>query len=271
MECFFINMDAQPERRDFLQRNFAQYKAPGWFLSRIQAADPAYIRSHGVAGAIRDGEKGCFVSHQLALREALDAPGHAFILEDDAMFGPNACAAIEGTLAQLEPGSWDLLFTDTSIYYAPLMLSLLQQRRELREAGAQTLIDMNEIAFCGSTAYVVNESAKEKLLGLITPPSLDEPYDVFLRRLIRESKLRALLTLPFATTVSDFADSSTIQDEHSDAERVLLNAFRRLAWADRDLGQIHAALARRSAAQIDAESDSIARLIGGYIALGAPK
>src|SRR5262245_55728131 len=99
MECFFINLENQAERRDFLRDNFARHKAQGWFLNRIAAVGVDQLARSPVPGLIRETEKACFLSHKLALRESLEAPGHALILEDDALFGPSSCGAIDNAIA----------------------------------------------------------------------------------------------------------------------------------------------------------------------------
>src|SRR4051812_24662137 len=99
MECFFINLDSQVERRRYLEASFNACKAPGWFLTRVKAIDAAYLASQPAQGKMRNPEKGCFLSHRLAIETSLEAPGHALILEDDAMFGPSSCASIDGAIA----------------------------------------------------------------------------------------------------------------------------------------------------------------------------
>ena len=265
MECYFINLDSQPERREYLQRNFALHKAPGWFLNRIQAVDREYVNQHAVKGIIRDGEKGCFLSHFRAIKEALEAPGHVMILEDDAMFGPSSCASIAATLPKLPDDGWDLLFTDLSIYYAPLMVAMMQERRDCMRGAGQPLMNMGEIPFNGSTAYVVNQASKARMLELMSIDALDLPYDVFLRDRIRQGKLRSFVTFPFATSLSEYADSSMVQDHHSDKERIILNAFRRFIWVDRDAQAVNAHLDLLGPDFVDEESATFARVIGSWL------
>jgi len=264
MECFCINLDSQPQRIDYLQRNFAAHKAPGWFLNRVPAIDKQYIAQHAVQGMIRAGEKGCFLSHRRAFQASLEAPGHAMILEDDAMFGPSSCASIQAALAKLPEDGWDLLFTDVSIYYGPLMVAIMQERRTYSRGGGPILMNMNEFPFCGSTAYVVNSRSKERMLALTDIASLDEPYDVFLRNLIRQEKIRSRLTFPFATSLSEFADSSGVQ-EGADAQITILNAFRRFVWLDRDVQAVSAGLDRLGDNYIDADAAVFARIIGALL------
>ena len=106
MECFFINIKNQEARRDFLVRNFAQHKTAGWYLNRVEAIDLAYLAQAPTAGSIRETEKGCFLSHKRALQDAMEAPGHALILEDDALFGPTSCRAIDNALASTSEDAW---------------------------------------------------------------------------------------------------------------------------------------------------------------------
>ena len=128
-------------------------------------------------------------------------------------------------------------------------------------------MDLNDIAFAGSTAYVVNEASKERMLALTAQQTMDEPYDVFLRNRIRELKIRAKLTFPFATSVSDLADASAVQDADSDPDRLLLNGFRRLAWVDRDLDALEARIAQLPPASTDREAALFSRVLGATLTL----
>jgi len=263
MECFFINLDREPERRRCLRQNFEQQRAQGWFLTRIDAVDARDCAARPVGGGVRAAEKACFLSHRLALQAALEAPGHALILEDDVMFGPTSCARIDGAIAGLAPQAWDLIFTDMVIPHPPLMTALLHMRRQLGGAGEQTLLDVNALNFCGATAYVVNQAFKQRLFELLAVESIDMPYDLYLRGMIQQGLARALVVFPFATTLSDLGDRSQVQT----GEKIDLfwNAFRRFIWADRDLEQVASVVGAFGEQLMDAESALFARIVGNAL------
>jgi GR25 family glycosyltransferase involved in LPS biosynthesis len=261
MECFYINLAGQTQRRDFLQSSFNTHKKPGWFLTRIQAVDAAQVQQAQVPGRIRDGEKGCFLSHRQAIEASLEAPGHALILEDDAMFGPGSCARIASALAAMGEGNWDLLFTDLIIPHPPLMAAMLHMRRELGE-GEQRLLDLNELNYCGATAYVVHENFKQRLLDLMGERSLDTPYDLHLRSKVQAGGARAFAAFPFPTSLSPLADQSQLQG--GEGIDFYWNVFRRFIWADRDLGQVDASL-QQAGDRMDPESAVFARIAGNAL------
>lgn len=263
MECFFINIESQTDRSEFLRGNFATHKIAGWYLNRINAVDGRALAAHPVAGVIREAEKGCFLSHRRAVEESLHAPGHALILEDDALFGPNSCRSIEAAAASLPEDGWDLLYTDLSIYHAPLMAGMLHMRRELISGGGQSLmINLKDITYCGATGYVVNQHFKQRLLELLGMDSLDRPYDVYLYELVKQDRIRASAIFPFPTSLSHFADQSQIQMPDSAATSYVFNAFRRFIWLDRDLENATASLGALPGDFMDPEAAAFSRIIG---------
>lgn len=262
MECFFINLDRQTQRRDFLRDNFARHKAQGWFLSRVPAVGVDHLAQSPVPGSIRPTEKACFLSHRQALRESLEAPGHALVLEDDAMFGPSSCGAIDNAIASLDPDGWDMLYTDLSIYHPPLMAGLLHMRRDVQAGAGQTLIDARELPFCGATAYVVHEDFKPRLLQLLECGAMDRQYDVYLRDLIVGGQVRAKVVFPFPTSLSAFADATQIQVDESRQADCVFNAFRRFIWVDRDLSAATSGMEILGPDFADEESATFARILG---------
>jgi len=270
MECFYINLEAEEKRRRLLQGNFDQYKDRGWFLTRVAAVDGRRLAARPVQGRIGDAEKGRFLSHRRAIEASLEAPGHALIVEDDVMFGPSSCVRIDGAIGQRPDSDWDLLFTDVVIPHPPLMAALLHMRRQLGDKGGQMLLNVNDLNYCGATAYVVNAGFKSRLLDLLAINSLDTPYDLFLRGIISQGFVRASVVFPFATSISYLVDCPQLQS----GERIDLfwNAFRRMIWADRDLEQVAASIRSLGDEMMDPESAVFAQIVGNalstYLAQG---
>jgi len=246
MQCFFINLDSRQDRRDFLEANFAANQLPGWRLERIAAFDGAHVEKKKIPGILSAAEKACFLSHVKALERSQSDPHHTMILEDDAMFGKDSCASIEGALGVFPEADWDIIFTDVIILHAHLMVRLLSLRRELGETGEQQLLNLADLPFTGATAYVVNSRAKVRLLNLLAEADdLNIAYDLYLRKLISEAKIRAFVTFPFVTTISSFAEVSDIQS--SDTALTDAAALDPLKAVRADF--------------VDAESAAIARLV----------
>jgi hypothetical protein len=117
------------------------------------------------------------------------------------------------------------------------MINLFFLRRNLIRDSTFDLIDLKNFFFTGTTAYLILNHAKRKILDLIeTLRSYDTPYDLQLRQWIDNEKLKAKFVFPFATTVSRLSDSSSIQPECgiNQVFSAPANAFRRLMWADSD-------------------------------------
>jgi len=259
MECYYINVDGENGRRQFLEANFSQYRLPGWNLTRVGAVNFASLKKMGVKGGLQDAEKSCFLSHRKAIEQSLLLQGHALILEDDAMFGPRSCECTTNAVETFPSEDWDLIFTDVGIYNAPLMSSLLQLRRELQQ-DQQMLLKLSDLAFYGACAYVVNERSKERLLKMLDVDTLDVPYDVFLRDLIQAGQLRAFVAFPFCTSISPHAEHTQIQFNNATTDLVF-SAFRRFIWIHRDLETAVAPLEQLGPDFVDAETRAFARIL----------
>lgn len=262
MECIYINLDAQEARKRFLEENFAANRIDGWRLTRLPATDTAQIRRENVKGILREAEKACFFSHRKAVRLGLGMPGHVMILEDDALFGPQSCDSIQGAIDTFPENEWDLLFTDVIVLHVHLMARFLSLRRELAQTGEQMLINLNEIPFTGCTAYVVNRNFKQQLSGLLEESAeLNVPIDLYLRDLIYKSKIRAKVTFPFVTSISNLAEQSQSTPKNpDDLSDVALNAFRRFIWLHRDLDQAMERVGKIDPALIDAETHAFSKI-----------
>lgn len=256
MDIFLINLASQLHRRQFVEDNFTTIRRPGWRLSRIEAV--AAAETGGIPGPIRDTEKACFLSHLRAVKAAQDATGHVLIAEDDILFGGRSLAAIESALASIPEDSWDILFTDLVIPVAGPMADFFLLRQRLAKTGQLTLVELGNLPFGGSTAYIVNGHARKKMfLALAACSPLDLPYDIQLRQLVREKVLRAYVVIPFPTTVSAFGNMSQVQDS-SDLADAVWTAFRRLIWLERD---VDGAMAPLDIARAEPAAQAFARIL----------
>jgi GR25 family glycosyltransferase involved in LPS biosynthesis len=229
------------------------------------------VRRSGVTGSIRDGEKGCFISHRRAIELSRSLQGHVLIVEDDATLGSHACHLINGAIAGLPMEGWDLLFTDVCIASPPQMLELFMLRRALVAAAQFKCLDLKTLRFAGSTAYIVHERAKDKLLAAVENASaLDSPYDLFLRRLIYQSTLAARVIFPFATSISIHAEESSIQIADARVHEVAWNAFRRLMWADRQSAEIPRLLEALAASLADTEISAMYKIMSVLLSSKLP-
>ena len=268
MDCLYINLSTQTERRAFLEKNFADNKLPGWRLSRLEAVDGSVVARESIDGSLSDNAKACFLSHRKAITESLNSPGHVLILEDDALFGKESCKRIQNAIASIPDGKWDLIYTDICFASVYLMIELFVARRKLDANQQSVFLELRKSPFAGSTAYVVNRNSKAKVLDIVNSAgTLDVPYDLYLEQRIHKSEFEARVIFPFPTSLSEFADRSAIQSEDkAAADDVIWNAFRRLVWAERDIDQVAQALERIEVSRLDAETIAFSKILTGQLA-----
>lgn len=238
----YINLRHAVERRESLEAEVKRLGAGTWTLERFEAVTTQDPLCRATAGRLRDGEKACFLSHRNLLTQALqEGQQHPFMVwEDDVLPGPLAHSLVRRFLEQAASQNWDLVYTDVIVPDLASMLVLLQRSRLLRSQGATELLDLAKMNFAGSSAYVVNPTALEKVVTLLHQPvSLDEPLDLYLRRLIHQGALRAWVLFPFVTTLSDGSLNSNVQLDNTSGTDLAWTLFRRLIWANRDIEDLY--------------------------------
>jgi GR25 family glycosyltransferase involved in LPS biosynthesis len=246
VRCRFINLDRAVERRSALEQSFAALAPAGWSLDRFPA-----LCGGGLSGPLSLAEKGCFASHREVLRSELDSAGPVLILEDDACLSVALFSALPAVLGAL--GQWDLLFTEAAIGDPNGMANLAAKRQAFARSGDISVVDLSRMALASSSAYVVNEASKAKLLALLPADAWDVPFDLFLRRLIARGDLKAFVVAPYLSTVSGAV--SQIACKPSDAPMAL---FRQVMFIDRDEDACE-----RASIAISSKIQSIeARLVG---------
>jgi GR25 family glycosyltransferase involved in LPS biosynthesis len=235
MECFYINLDSANTRRVNLENNFLEHKIENWSLTRFPAIDTSYIHAHKVGGNLRPGEKACFFSHKNLIGAHLNNKNPILIMEDDAAFGKHTCKIVDGLLANNNL-DWDILYTDFIAPDISTMADLIQWRHQLSPKNDVTILNLSEIPFAGSTSYILNSKSIRKIFDLLDAEDvLDIPYDLYLRNLIYEKKINGFSFFPFITSLSEFSESSQIQQNDMQATDLILSTFRKMIWMDRDL------------------------------------
>ena len=236
MKYLYINLDGAPDRRAFVEGNFAACSHREPAIERVSAIDIATVEANGVPGNNRPGEKACYLSHLKALRRSLDHDENVLIAEDDVLFAPGSTPTIEGVPPAFEGQDWDLVFTDICVPRPRAMVHVFGLVKQARLKGELYYLPLKgDFFFAGATSYIVNRHSKRKLLDLMEQQPLDRPYDLGVRDQIATGKLTAYVILPFATSLSKHGDSSQIQADSFAPTEFAWNSFRRLMWQGRDL------------------------------------
>ena len=244
MDCYYINLDSADGRKHLLEENFAACRKPNWTLTRFPAIDKDYVARNNIAGKAKPAEKGCFLSHRILMGRHLGDDKSYLIMEDDAAFGVHTCAHIDFILEQNKTVDWDILFTDVCIPEMPKMFELLKYRRELaKNKSGVTFLNLGDVLFAGSTAYIVNGKSKNKVHEILSAyRNIDRPYDLYLRQLAHRGALKIYTLFPFVTTVSEYCDQSQIKMAGANPLELTWNLFRRMIWTERNLNRCKSAL-----------------------------
>lgn len=237
MECHYINLESQIDRRDAIERNFQVNGTEGWRLHRFEAVTASDVDRMGTPGRLRAGEKACFLSHRNLVRSVAAAGAPVMIMEDDAVFGAMTCRAIDAALGTASEADWDIVFTDICVGDLGFWPDFIRIRREFDQSREIKLFDLAQIHFSGANGYILSPQFAPLFSRLLDEvESFDAPYDIYLRFLVRQFKLRAFVIVPFVTSISDMAERSSIQHPGEDPIRIM-NLFRRMTWMERDLSE----------------------------------
>lgn len=259
----FINLASVTDRRVFVEANFRTSCHREMEIERTDAVDAAAAAL--VPGTLPGPAKACFLSHLKAIEASTAHADDLFIAEDDVLFGDASTRMIEAMAEGMPRQSWDVLFTDVCITDINTMIALFLMRKRLVASGQVQALDLADMSFCGSTGYIVNRESKEKLLGLLSASPLDLHYDLALRTLTYAKRIKTLAIVPFATSLSHFAETTQIQPLGSLATDQVWNAFRRFFWQGRDLDVVREALERLDAGFFDEESVVFSKIVGAML------
>lgn len=224
---YYINLADSVARRDAIERQLERWQLNDRYR-RFEAirGDLAVERAET---ALSPGQLGCWLSHLAIWRQAPAAAGHVHVLEDDVALTPLLIQVLEQM--QLDDSSWDLLFTDVYFHPPPTpeqFVQLRQARTAFLERQKISLIDLRQLAFTGTTSYLVNQNSLARLPSLLAGGwRRNQTIDVAIQEQVRRGELRARLVFPFLSTLNPEHETSTagMQGPATPA----LNAFRQ-AW-----------------------------------------
>lgn len=210
--CYVINLDRSPERMNNIRRYFEPMTSLR--LIRVPAIDltsdslseserEGYLRHYHpfrfrlcIGQGATQGEIGCFLSHQKALRLFLDSDKpFAAIFEDDICPKPYLAEILEEVIAS--SAYWDIVRLGMN------RPQLAIHFRELHH-GIKLATCLKGFAFAGG--YLVNRSAAEFILKELT--EIDVPWDLKIFR--GWKKMREASLIPGAYELDELSLQSTL-------------------------------------------------------------
>lgn len=263
LDCIYINLSDQVDRRLSLEENFNQNNQAGWRLHRLNAYSQNDMNEKGVIGAISLSEKACYFSHIEALKLSLTMPGPVLIMEDDVQIGSQTQKNWDILFDELSSKSWDLMYGDMTITDVHAMIELFQLRQTLHHSGKLGLLNLGQLpTFSGAMSYWVNDLSKQKVLDMMTQSStFNLPFDIALRQMIWEKKLLAYIAFPMITSSNNLAKKSLIQDDAKNITEIVCQAFRQMIWFESNYDDIQEDLTQLDAQVISREFHDFSRLL----------
>jgi len=263
MDCFYINLDSETDRKLSITSSFASNADSRWLLTRVPAIDVSYVAQNQIKGTLRAEEKACFLSHRKIIADNAEAGRNIFILEDDVIFGKKTCYFVDlflnGTAKNLD---WDILFTDVGVTHIGVMADFLLQKRKLLGKNQINIVNLDEVVFFGATAYIINKKSLGKVSKILSDvDKFNIPYDTFLRKLVHDRELNGYVLFPFVTSLSDLSRKSQVQPEQTASADRTWNLFRQLIWFEGSV-TAHEAMLQEIGRDVGAEARAYATLWG---------
>jgi GR25 family glycosyltransferase involved in LPS biosynthesis len=197
---YFINLD---RARDRLHHVTAE-------LQRVGLSEH-YTRVRGIP-TVR-GTVGCYHSHLHCLDLARRSEGVSHIIEDDALFTPQAREFLLSEKPAELLQQYDMIYLDMWVDPTPEAIG------EYRSAmTAQQPLDLKNVRVGCVSSYIVTPQSARKLLRLLRKK--DPPIDNLINGLVKAGEIKAAVLVPFLTGIDiDFGSHSQIQRISTDEQR----------------------------------------------------
>ena len=234
MNCFYINLSTAKNRKLWIEENFLKYNLHNWSLIRFNAFDKNSNYINTIKGRSSNAEKACYLSHKEIIANNLGATHPYLIFEDDTYFNEVTFTVLNNFL--LKDINWDIIYTDIGISNPRNMIDMIYRKKCL--TGSYELHEIGKMKFFGANSYVINHNSSQKILQMIDC-EINIPYDLILRELINEGKLKAFYIFPFITTENELGNKSQIQSDYYKSTELALKTFRRMIFGMYDKYEIN--------------------------------
>jgi hypothetical protein len=232
---YFLNLKRNEQRRESFARHLEVRRAAARY-ERFEAVDGQTVVHQGRT-SLRAGELGLWLSHERLVQANRSPSVHLHIVEDDVRFATDAVGQMEAVLAyadEMESG-WDLIFTEILV---PIHWDLFYQFAEYMkghsQSGAHALLDLASMPFAGLTSVFVNKRSVDKYFSLISGNwTKGQPLDLYIAELVRQKLLKAVVTVPFLTSLGPEALQSDIRED-GDLGQQVTQIYRRAFFEEAD-------------------------------------
>lgn len=214
LQGLYINLARSTERRALCEQQLSQANLVDTYR-RLEAVDGSLMQHQPSPSKLSPAKIGCWLSHIAALEQACQHSGHTHILEDDFQL-TDAFNGFIDNLAQYTAAldDWDIIFTDVDLagmFNVTAMKTLIDSVNALTVKDTIELKDAQPLYAAANSSYIVNGAHRQKVYDLMKEGLASKlPNDLWLRKLIRDGKIKAYVTLPFVTTVNAAFNDSTI-------------------------------------------------------------
>ncbi|MEW9804973.1 glycosyltransferase family 25 protein [Mesorhizobium sp. ZMM04-5] len=228
MLAYYINLDSRPDRRAFMERQFAVLRLeverlPATTPSTIEADDPALPSLERLLTQLSAPEIAISISHFRAWRAMLDQGcGNVLVLEDDLLLS----GRLPGFLSELEREAFAIDILRLETHQTEVRI---HPRAEPAPTGFAFHQPLSFESGCG--AYVISATCAARILS--SPHRFSMPLDdllfslasPFRRRNTIRTAVPALALFRFEVTAEfNVPESILISDAH--AERVRLSEWK---------------------------------------------
>lgn len=210
---YYINLKESYERNNFIQKQLKDLNIDKKY-NRLEAIKGSQVFNN-YKTKLNEGSLGCWLSHEKVLTLNKNTNEHLHILEDDARLSSALMPTFKAFESKVD---WDIIFTD--VYFSMLSPSNFYKIHEkyklFKEKKQISLINLFGLPFNGTTSYFVNKNSIEKLDNLVGRDyNTTIKHDTRINNLVQQKKLKAYLTVPFLTSISNLSDNSTIDETYN--------------------------------------------------------
>lgn len=265
MNCFYINLEKDKEKRKNIEALFGQYAPKGWQLIRFNAIDKEYVEKNNILGTISSGAKGCYLSHLALISKNIDTDKPLFVIEDDVIFSKSTFIAIEKIISSVDTNlNWDIIHTDICVPSPGAMIDFYIHKKKMN-SDQLTLVDLSDKTYASTTGYIVNPKSLKKLEKLLAEPiHFNLPIDIYLRTLTHSRLLRSFVVFPFITSLSNKSTNSNIQiDEHAYTE-LIWHTFRKMIWIEPNAREISECIDKIKKSELQSDASILLDIVSGF-------